>query len=62
MEAVRKHWQIEIDLHWLLDVSFREDHCQIRLGHASENLALIRHIASGLLKQYKLKDQSAVPV
>jgi predicted transposase YbfD/YdcC len=51
MEGVRKHWQIEIDLHWSLDVSFREDHCQIRLGHASENLALIRRIALNLLKQ-----------
>ena len=30
IEAVRKHWQIEIDLHWSLDVSFREDHCQVR--------------------------------
>lgn len=51
MEAVRKHWQIEIDLHWSLDVSFREDHCQIRLGHAPDNLALIRRIALNLLKQ-----------
>jgi predicted transposase YbfD/YdcC len=51
MEAVRKHWQIEIDLHWSLDVSFREDHCQVRLGHAPENLALIRRIALNLLKQ-----------
>jgi len=51
MEAVRKHWQIEIDLHWSLDVSFREDHCQVRLGHAAENLALIRRIALNLLKQ-----------
>ncbi len=51
MEAVRKHWQIEIDLHWSLDVSFREDHCQIRLGHAAENLAFIRRIALNLLKQ-----------
>ena len=51
MEAVRKHWQIEIDLHWSLDVSFREDHCQVRIGHAAENLALIRRIALNLLKQ-----------
>jgi predicted transposase YbfD/YdcC len=50
-EAVRKHWQIEIDLHWSLDISFREDHCQVRLGHAAENLALIRRIALNLLKQ-----------
>jgi hypothetical protein len=51
MRAVRKHWQIEVDLHWSLDVCFREDHSQIRLGHAAENLALIRRIALNLLKQ-----------
>ena len=50
-EAVRKHWQIEIDLHWSLDVSFKEDNSQIRLGNAPQNLALIRRIALNLLKQ-----------
>jgi predicted transposase YbfD/YdcC len=53
MESVRKHWQIEVDLHWSLDVSFREDHSQIRIGHAAENLALVRRIALNLLKQEK---------
>lgn len=51
MEAVRKHWQIELDLHWSLDVSFKEDHSQVRIGHAAENLALLRRIALNLLKQ-----------
>ncbi len=51
MEAVRKHWQIKIDLHWSLDVGFREDHCQVRLKNAAQNLALIRRIALNLLKQ-----------
>ena len=51
--AVRKHWQIEIDLHWSLDVSFKEDHSQVRLGYAAENLAMIRRIALNLLKQEK---------
>jgi predicted transposase YbfD/YdcC len=53
MDAVRKHWQIEVDLHWSLDISFREDHCQIRSGYAAQNLALIRRIALNLLKQEK---------
>ena len=51
MEAVRKHWQIEVDLHWSLDVSFREDLNQSRIGHSAENLALVRRIALNLLKQ-----------
>ena len=38
-------------LHWCLDVSFREDECRIRHGHAAENFAVLRHIALSLLKQ-----------
>jgi predicted transposase YbfD/YdcC len=53
MEAVRKHWQIEVDLHWSLDVSFREDLNRSRIGHSAENLALVRRIALNLLKQEK---------
>lgn len=52
-EGVRKHWGIEIDLHWSLDVSFKEDHSQIRIGNSAQNLALIRRIALNLLKQEK---------
>ena len=53
MEAVRKHWQIEVDLHWSLDVSFREDLNRSRVGHSAQNLALVRRIALNLLKQEK---------
>ncbi len=53
MKAVRKHWQIEVDLHWSLDVSFHEDLNQSRIGHSAENLALVRRIALNLLKQEK---------
>ena len=51
--AVRAHWGIENSLHWSLDVTFREDACRIRKGNASENFAVIRHIALGLLQQEK---------
>lgn len=52
-KSVRKHWHIEVDLHWSLDVAFHEDHSQIRMGYASQNMALIRRIALNLLKQEK---------
>jgi predicted transposase YbfD/YdcC len=51
MKAVRGHWKIKNQLHWCLDVGFREDACRIRTGDAPENLAVLRHIALNLLKQ-----------
>ena len=51
--SVRAHWGVENGLHWCLDVGFREDDCRVRQGHASENFAVIRHIAMNLLKQEK---------
>ncbi len=52
-KAIRKHWCIENQLHWVLDVSFNEDDSRIRIDNAPENLAIIRHIALNLLKQEK---------
>jgi predicted transposase YbfD/YdcC len=49
--AVRTHWTIENQLHWLLDVAFREDDSRVHRGHAPENLAVLRHMALNLLKQ-----------
>ena len=51
MRAVRMHWCIEINLHWSLDVSFREDLNRARAGHSAQNLATIRRIALNLLTQ-----------
>ncbi len=50
-EAVRGHWGIENNLHWVLDVAFREDESRIRMGYATENMAIVRRIALNLLKQ-----------
>ncbi len=50
-ESIRSHWGVENKLHRTLDVDFREDHCQIRAGHAAENLGLIRRMAINMLKQ-----------
>src|SRR6266498_1334732 len=47
---VRKHWSIENDLHWVLDVALNEDHSRVRKEQAPENFAVLRHIALYLLK------------
>lgn len=50
-KAVRGHWSIENNLHWVLDVGFNEDSQRGCIGYSAENLALIRHIAVNLLSQ-----------
>jgi predicted transposase YbfD/YdcC len=50
-QAVRSHWGIENQVHWLLDVAFREDESRVRLGEGAENFAVLRRLALHLLKQ-----------
>jgi predicted transposase YbfD/YdcC len=50
-KAVRGHWSIENSLHWVLDVGFHEDANRTRTDHGPANLALMRRIATSLLKQ-----------
>jgi len=50
LSAVRHHWKIENNLHWSLDVSFREDESRVWKGYAQENLSLVRKLALALLK------------
>ena len=50
LQAVRKHWLVENQLHWVLDVAFDEDRCRAREGFAAENLAVARQVTLNLLK------------
>ena len=51
LDIVRAHWGIENQLHWVLDVAFREDDCRVHKGHGPQNFALLRHLALNLLKR-----------
>jgi predicted transposase YbfD/YdcC len=51
-QALRSHWGIENNLHWQMDVTFGEDANRVRGRNSTENLALIRRMALGLLKQH----------
>ena len=58
-EAVRSHWGIENDLHWVLDVTFNEDQSRLRNGHGAKNMAVVRHFALNLVRQAKESDPSS---
>jgi predicted transposase YbfD/YdcC len=51
MRGVRNHWNVEINLHWSLDVSFADDLNRARIGNSQNNLAIIKRIALNLLKK-----------
>jgi hypothetical protein len=51
--AIRKHWGIENQAHWILDVAYREDEQNADAGNIAENMSLARRIALNLLKQEK---------
>lgn len=50
ISLTRAHWSIENQLHWQLDVSFREDDWKVRDQKAARSLALVRKMAFNLVK------------
>ncbi len=49
--AVRNHWRVENSLHWVLDVTFKEDDSRARSGNSAQNLAILRRLAVNALKR-----------
>jgi predicted transposase YbfD/YdcC len=47
-DAIRAHWGIENQLHWVRDVTFGEDHSRVRTGNAPAVIAGLRNFAIGL--------------
>lgn len=56
--AIRTHWGIENQLHWVLDVTWNEDKSRIRRGHGGENMALLRRLAISVLNRETSKKRS----
>lgn len=52
-QTIRAHWQIENALHWVLDVTFREDYSRVRADNGAANLVAMRHAALNLVRQEK---------
>jgi predicted transposase YbfD/YdcC len=57
--AVRSHWRVENKVHWIMDVSFREDQSRARTGFAAENLANYVGLRSTCSKRRKPKSRIA---
>lgn len=55
---IRKHWEVENSLHWVLDVNFREDMQRKRNANAAQNFSIIQKIALNLVKSDKINKDS----
>ncbi len=53
---VRSHWAIENNLHWVMDMIFRDDECRVRTDPAPANFTTIKHMAINLLRNAPGKD------
>jgi hypothetical protein len=52
---LRDHWKIENELHYVRDVTFKEDACRVRSGTAPQVLAALRNAVVHLLSQIPAK-------
>ena len=44
------HWEVENNLHWMLDIAFSENACQTKNENTAENLSTLRHIVLNILQ------------
>ena len=58
--AIRGHWSMEIGLHWVLDVVFREDARRIYKRTTAETVAFMNRLALSLLRGDPSKDSMKV--
>ena len=54
--VVRSHWAVENSLHWVLDMTFRDDECRVRTQHAPANFTTLKHMAHNLFRTAPGKD------
>ena len=52
---VRGHWSVENRCHWVLDVTFGEDHCQVRDRSAAHNFSIMRELVLQVLRSVPSK-------
>jgi predicted transposase YbfD/YdcC len=55
LKYIRRDWSIENQLHWMLDIVFREDECRVRTGNGALNLNILRKMALHRLKKMRVE-------
>ena len=50
LQIIRQHWHIENRSHWVRDVTYGEDHSQVRTGSIPQAMAALRNTVIGLLR------------
>ena len=55
-EGVRSHWEIENSLHWVKDVTLKEDASKIRKGNAPQNVSTVKNISINLFRNNGYKN------
>lgn len=55
LKATKLHWEVENKLHWVLDVTFKEDDCRCSIGNSAQNFAMLRQFALNLIRQEPTK-------
>lgn len=56
MQIAREEWAIENSLHWVRDVTFGEDHCQVKRGGAPQVLASLNNFVISTLRLGKVEN------
>ena len=56
LRTVRRHWAIENQLHWQLDVLMAEDQTRNRKDNGPANLALLRRMALNVFARHARRD------
>jgi predicted transposase YbfD/YdcC len=50
-QTIRRHWEVESKLHWVLDIAFGDDDARHRAHNTAQNLAILRHFALNIVRQ-----------
>lgn len=54
-QIIRRHWSVENQCHYILDVTYGEDHSQVRDKNAAHNLSVLREISAKAIKDHPTK-------